>query len=298
MTNLSSTSCKRSWLFCSFFISSVSVDFKFFSNKDVSRVAIFYPANSRLLLHHQSSSFHFSPDLFSVLSKWKVSNHFYASVSSLRFVLVYCVSETHRWSSLGKFKLETFTLFDDKMFYLHQEDHKDLLWALFDNGFWVIFLVTQSSYEFFKVMTGESSGMNELNSVILIFHCFVVIILSFIFVCIKSAYNEMKTNQPKDKRTIFHPDYYEGIERSRCNLNDGYEIPTSSGNKESQKSSIYEPYDDLEDNRVYEQPSFATTSNGKRTVYAEIYTEPKVVTIYDEIKKQPSDEYDKLQVLR
>lgn len=163
---------------------------------------------------------------------------------------------------------------------------------MLDNGFWVVFFIAQIAYETLNLLQEKNQSNNEVNTIVLMFHCVVVIIHSFIFICIKSAYDEIKfrylkqycTNVKKENDS----DYLNTLERRQCNSNEGYEIPTV------RESNIYEPSDLM---NAYEPVNEPRAVN--QLVYAEIYSEPRLVQVYDELPADRSnDEYSTLQIIR
>lgn len=140
-------------------------------------------------------------------------------------------------------------------------------------------------------MTENDGSIDEINKIVLMFHSIVVMIHSFIFICIKFAYNEMKLQCSKqDKMSLKKEsdvDYMEKLARSRLNLNDGYELPKSVVGE----SNIYESSDFS--TNAYERRYVERQAD--RTVYAEIYNEPRLAPGYDADK---TNDYNTLQSIR
>ena len=138
-------------------------------------------------------------------------------------------------------------------------------------------------------LTNEPSENSKLRCAVLMFHGAVVVIHAFIFAFLKHTYSAMKTGTPiYSTSSLFHTKYYDTINRNRCNLNGGYEIPKAN---EAKRQSLY--YDTkYSDGQNYEVPSL-----NKRTVYAEIHNGTKPSGGYESTSFKPA-EYNTLDTLR
>jgi hypothetical protein len=149
------------------------------------------------------------------------------------------------------------------------------------------------------------SEENQVESVILMFHCVMFMVHVFIFAILMNTYSSLKTGKPL--YSTFYPAYYRTIERNRTNLNEGYEVPTGcAGNRQS---NYYETRFIPMDKRVYEQPNAPLQRKQNCISYAEIHTAHlkarpqrglKKEGEYDEIVKASDDpnSYNNLELLR
>lgn len=115
-----------------------------------------------------------------------------------------------------------------------------------------------------------------------------VVIHGFIFACLKSTISEGKFTE-----NCRSDEYLEKIEKSRCNLNNGYEIPKPSGEAEKQNCVDNEEY--LSSDEIQSKKTMKTS--GKISVKVDVHRNSESDLIYQEVI-QTESEYCKLQTIR
>lgn len=164
-----------------------------------------------------------------------------------------------------------------------------------DCGFCVLFYSIQALISSVKLIVNNESDKNFTNLSTLICHCLIVIIHSFILVSVVSAYTVIEHYVPNFKASTFHVDYYSKIERSRCNLNEGYECPSPLAvvlnqlkrHQDATANRVATPQNDR-----YAGAGCSRLSSFKRTTDVDVHQEPRPMILYDEIQIKRRNNYD------
>lgn len=161
-----------------------------------------------------------------------------------------------------------------------------MIWFITDCGICVLFYSIQALISSVKLIVNDESDKNFTNLSTLICHCLIVIIHSFILVSIVSVYTVIKNNLPTLKASTFHVDYYSKIERSRVNLNEGYECPSPLAKvlnqlkmRHGHTSRVATPQNDR-----FAEAGGSRLSSFKRTTDVDVHEEPNSMILYDEIQ--------------
>lgn len=181
-----------------------------------------------------------------------------------------------------------------------QANFGDLKWSLIDNGFCAIFYTLQVLVSVVKLVKHETELASEFIVIVQIFHCFAAITHCFVFVCIKAAYEFIKTyDAPRNpKLATFHDEYYLEIERRRAGFNDDYLCPKSTEAIYSEmklRESITR--DSILDRSSQRTPR--TFSSFKRdSALSDVYEDAPVAPLaYDELAPKNPNEYETIKVL-
>lgn len=194
-----------------------------------------------------------------------------------------------------KFKLSSMFKFVN-----FQANFGNLKWSLIDNGFCAIFYAIQILVSVVKLVY-ESELSSEFIVIVLIFHCFAAIAHCFVFVCIKAAYELIKTyDAPRNpKLTTFHDEYYLEIEQRRAGLNDDYLCPKSSEAIYSEMKHRESITRDSILDRSSQHRTLRSFSSFKRdSALSAVYEDAPVAQLaYDELTTKNPNEYDTIKVL-
>lgn len=141
----------------------------------------------------------------------------------------------------------------------------------------------------------EESDQNFITVCMLICHCLIMIIHSFTLINVISAYSVIKCYVPPLKATIFYDDYYLKIDRSRANLNEGYECPRSIDDIVKQLNQRRSDQEAAGNNW---HGGGSRMSSFKKTINAEIHhKQSSPLIIYDEIPNRLDDSSDEVESL-
>lgn len=177
-----------------------------------------------------------------------------------------------------------------------QTSCKKMFWFIADNGFCVIFYSVQAMIVSMRLsMSNESGDVKHLST--LICHCLIMIIHSFVLVCAISTYAVVKSYIPTIKPSTFHVDYYSNIERSRVNLNEGYEVPVALNNVYSQ-CKLRQDCQGTSNPVAFQSDHHeagSRMSSFKKTTDADVHQVPKSMVLYDEIANIQHESQDEAE---